>query len=119
MEIFIGIDQSINSTGVTVKCFEREKTIKEHFYIIKANKLTKKDYKYAQNIWYKTVENYEKDMNDNDVWYKKPSNVVGMLVEPISGKPSSNQSDNKKLVYYLKGTEPKGDEPVFDEIENN
>ena len=83
------------------------------------NKLTKKDYKYAQNIWYKTVENYEKDMNDNDVWYKKPSNVVGMLVEPISGKPSSNQSDNKKLVYYLKGTEPKGDEPVFDEIENN
>ena len=83
------------------------------------NKLTKKDYKYAQNIWYKTVENYEKDMNDNDIWYKKPSNVVGMLVEPISGKPSSNQSDNKKLVYYLKGTEPKGDEPVFDEIENN
>lgn len=83
------------------------------------NKLTKKDYKYAQNIWYKTVENYEKNMDDKDVWYRKPSNVVGMLVEPISGKPSSNQSDNKKLVYYLKGTEPKGDEPVFDEIENN
>ena len=81
--------------------------------------LTKKDYKYAQNIWYKTVENYEKDMDDKDVWYDKPSNVVGMLVEPISGKPSTNQSDNKKLMYYLKGTEPKGDEPVFDEIENN
>ena len=81
--------------------------------------LTKKDYKYAQNIWYKTVENYEKDMNDEDVWYEKPNNVVGMLVEPISGKPSSNQDDNKKLIYYLKGTEPKGDEPVFDEIENN
>ena len=58
-------------------------------------------------------------MNDEDVWYEKPNNVVGMLVEPISGKPSSNQDDNKKLIYYLKGTEPKGDEPVFDEIENN
>ena len=82
-------------------------------------KLTKKDFKYAQNIWYKTVENYEKDMNNDDVWYEKPSNVVGMLVEPISGKPSNNQNDNKKLMYYLKGTEPKGDEPVFDEIEND
>ena len=81
--------------------------------------LTKKDYKYAQNIWYKTVENYEKNLSDEDVWYEKPNNVVGMLVEPISGKPSSNQDENKKLMYYLKGTEPKGDEPVFDEIENN
>lgn len=81
--------------------------------------LTKKDYKYAQNIWYKTVENFEKDMDDKDVWYEKPSNVVGMLVEPISGKPSVNQGENKKLMYYLKGTEPRGDEPVFDEIENN
>ena len=42
-----------------------------------------------------------------------------MFVEPISGKPSQNQNENKKLIYYLKGTEPKGDEPVFDEIENN
>ena len=81
--------------------------------------LTKKDYKYAQNIWYKTVEYIEKDMDDKDVWYEKPNNVVGVLVEPISGKPSSNQEDNKKLMYYLKGTEPKGDEPVFDEIEKN
>lgn len=81
--------------------------------------LTKKDYKYAQNIWYKTVENYEKDMNDKEVWYEKPGNVVGMFVEPISGKPSQNQNENKKLIYYLKGTEPKGNEPVFDEIENN
>lgn len=79
--------------------------------------LTKKDYKYAQNIWYKTVEYIEKDMEDKDVWYEKPNNVVGVLVEPISGKPSLNQEENKKLMYYLKGTEPKGNEPVFDEIE--
>ena len=79
--------------------------------------LTKNDYKYAQKIWYNTVENYEKDMNNEDVWYEKPNNVVGMFVEPISGKPDVDSSKNKKLVYYLKGTEPKGDEPVFDEIE--
>ncbi len=81
--------------------------------------LTKKDYKYAQNIWYKTVEDYEKDMSNDDVWYEKPSNVVGVIVEPISGKPATDSTKNSKLMYFLKGTEPKGDEPVFDEIENS
>ena len=68
-------------------------------------------------IWYKTVESYEEGMNDKDVWYEKPSNVVGSLVEPITGKPVTDGSQNVKLMYFLKGTEPKGDEPVFDEIE--
>ena len=48
--------------------------------------LTKSDYKYAQNIWYRTVESYEQHMDNSDVWYEKPNNVVGMFVEPISGK---------------------------------
>lgn len=43
MEIFIGIDQSINSTGVTVQCFEKKEMVKQYFYIIKTNKLTKKE----------------------------------------------------------------------------
>ena len=77
--------------------------------------LTTKDYKYAQNIWYKTMEDIEKDVNE-DEWYEKPKNVVGVLVEPISGKPSSDQSKNTKLVYFLKGTEPRDTDPTFDEI---
>lgn len=43
MEIFVGIDQSINSTGVTVQCFDKKELIKQQFYIIKINKLTKKE----------------------------------------------------------------------------
>ena len=81
--------------------------------------LVKSDYKYAQNILYKTVELYEKDMNNDDVWYSKPINVVGVLDEPISGRPATDQDKNVKLMYFLKGTEPRGDEPVFDEIEKN
>ena len=81
--------------------------------------LVKSDYKYAQNIWYKTVEAYEENKNDNDVWYEKPANVVGVLVDPISGKPADGTTENVKLMYFLKGTEPRGDEPVFDEIEKN
>lgn len=80
--------------------------------------LVKSDYKYAQNIWYKTVEAYEEGMNNEDVWYEKPNNVVGVLVEPISGKPANDGDEHVKLMYFLKGTEPNGDEPVFDEIEN-
>lgn len=78
--------------------------------------LTTKDYKYAQNIWYKTVEEIEKDVSEEDGWYDKPKNVVGVLVEPISGKPLEDTSKNTKLVYFLKGTEPKISDPTFDEI---
>ena len=81
--------------------------------------LTTKDYKYAQNIWYKTMEEIEKDVGENDGWYEKPKNVVGVLVEPISGKPSDDPSKNTKLVYFLKGTEPKSTDPTFDEIIEN
>lgn len=81
--------------------------------------LSKKDYKYAQNIWYKTVESYEKDMKDEDVWYEKPKNIVGMLVEPISGKPATESDKKQKLMYFLKGTEPKETDTTFDEITSN
>ena len=81
--------------------------------------LSKKDYKYAKNIWYKTVESYEKNMKDEDVWYEKPKNVVGMLVEPISGKPATESEKKQKLMYFLKGTEPKETDTTFDEITSN
>ena len=81
--------------------------------------LTTSDYKYAQNIWYKTVEGIEENIDSDDGWYEKPKNVVGVLVEPISGKPLADTSKNTKLVYFLKGTEPKETDPTFDEIQGN
>ena len=66
----------------------------------------------VDSLW----EEYEMTPNSCEN-YEKPSNVVGVLVEPISGKPATDQDKNVKLMYFLKGTEPKGDEPVFDEIE--
>ena len=81
--------------------------------------LIKSDYKYAQNIWYKTMEKLEENISEEDGWYEKPTNVVGVLVEPISGKPVSDVSKNTKLIYFLKGTEPKETDPTFDEIASN
>ena len=82
-----------------------------------SKEISTKDYKYAQNIWYNTVEEIEKDISEDDGWYEKPKNVVGVLVEPISGKPMDDSTKNTKLVYFLKGTEPKSTDPTFDEIE--
>ena len=73
-----------------------------------------KDYMYSKNIFADTMEKYLIDAGDE--WYKMPSNVVGVLVDPISGLPSNEFDAKKKILYYLKGTEPTNDQVVFDEI---
>lgn len=79
---------------------------------IKTNK-----YSIAKNIWIDSMESYLKDKEK--IWYEKPNNVVGCLVDPITGKPATDQTKHKKIMYYLKGTEPTGEEAAFDEIEKN
>jgi hypothetical protein len=39
-----------------------------------------------------------------------------ITVNPITGKPATEEDSKKRIMYYIRGTEPKGDEPVFDEI---
>jgi len=68
----------------------------------------------SKNIWAKSMEKFLNDKDES--WYDKPSNVVGVLVDPISGKPTINSNSKKRILYYLKGTEPTGDETVFDEL---
>jgi membrane peptidoglycan carboxypeptidase len=68
----------------------------------------------TKNAWAYAMEGYLKDKEE--IWYKKPSNVVGVLVNPISGKPLKKNNTQKRILYYLKGTEPSGDEVVFDEL---
>ncbi len=82
-----------------------------------ARDLKSSEYKYAQNIWLNTMEGYMKDKDDE--WYKQPDNVVGVLVNPITGKPATDSDEKKIIEYYVKGTEPSEDDPVFDEISGN
>ena len=79
-----------------------------------SREINEKIYSTSKNIWADSIENYLKDKEE--VWFEMPSNVVGVLVDPISGKPATSESNKKKILYYLKGTEPTGDEMVFDEI---
>ena len=76
--------------------------------------ISNKDYMYTKNIFADTMEEYLKDKEEN--WYKIPNNVVGVLVDPISGLPIDENTQKKKILYYLKGTEPTNTQSVFDEI---
>lgn len=82
-----------------------------------ARELDSSEYKYAQNIWLETMENYMEDKDD--AWYTQPDNVVGVLVNPITGKPATEDDEKKVIMYYIKGTEPSEDDKVFDEISEN
>lgn len=75
--IYVGVDPSINSTGVTVLVYEEENLIDEKFFIIKPDKLTKKESdaetKYIdkfQYIIYEKLVNEEKDDNHKTEVYK-------------------------------------------------
>ncbi len=73
------------------------------------------EYNYSQTIWLNNMEDFMQ--GKEDAWYETPENVVGVLVEPISGKPAQETDQKKKMMYYIKGTEPSMSDPVFDEIE--
>lgn len=78
------------------------------------------EYKYAQDIWYKSIEYYERNIPAGDEWYEMPKNVSAVLVEPISGRLVTDQDKKKKMMYFIKGTEPVSTEQeVFDsKVEN-
>lgn len=76
--------------------------------------LSTSDYKYSRNIWVEATENYLKNFGNE--WYEQPSNVVGVLVNPITGRPATEEDKQKKILYYVKGTEPSATDTVFDEL---
>lgn len=76
--------------------------------------ISKSDYKYSRGIWVDAVEGYLEGKEDN--WYKQPNNVVGVLVNPLTGKPAKQDDKVKRVMFYIKGTEPSDTDLVFDEI---
>ncbi len=56
----------------------------------------------SKQIWADTVEAIEKDKEAK--WYDAPNNVVGVILNSVSGVPT-NDSSKATLFYFLKGTE--------------
>ena len=57
---------------------------------------------FHKNIWIDTMESYLKD--EHNEWYDMPKDVVGVPINPISGK--LDDKNNKTIFYFLRGTEP-------------
>ena len=63
-----------------------------------------KDGVILKNIWVDIMEGYLKEKQEK--WYKTPNNVVGVLVNPITGELATKDTKNATIMYYIKGTEP-------------
>lgn len=72
------------------------------------------DGKQIKNMWVDIVENYLKDKETE--WYELPNNVVGVLVNPISGEVANNTTKNATMFYYIKGTEPTYKNTTLDDL---
>lgn len=85
MEIFVGIDPSLNSTGICILFYEEDKLIKDMYYIIKPNKLTKKEQNVKDsviNFDYVLYEKIDLDMyKDNNLFseYWKTINMISIV----------------------------------------
>lgn len=76
--------------------------------------LSGNDYKYVKKIWATTMEKYLKDKDNT--WYDKPSNVVGVFVNPITGELATDKTKKRKIFYFVEGTEPTDYQSVFNEM---
>jgi len=56
----------------------------------------------SRNIWADTVEDLQRDQEAH--WYETPDNVVGVVLDSVSGK-TTNDTKKATLFYYVKGTE--------------
>ena len=66
----------------------------------------------SKNIWVDTMEEYLE--GEDNVWYEMPKNVVGVFIDPVSGALANEQTTKKKMLYYIKGTEPSYDDTLLD-----
>ena len=93
-ELYVGIDPSINSTGVTINIWKDNSLFTEVFYIIKGNKLTKKEQNVAEDddlnkVIYSTYEKIDiKDACDSHelelIKTKNLLNIVNVISHIIT-----------------------------------
>ena len=67
-----------------------------------------------KNMWIDTMEKYFEDKETS--WYEMPNNVVGVLVDPISGTLVTDTEAKKTMLYYIKGTEPYAATSMLDNL---
>jgi len=67
-------------------------------------KIDSTESKVSKQIWADAIEGYFQDKTTS--WYEIPDDVIGVLVNPITGELASETDQKKHICYYIKGTEP-------------
>lgn len=87
-ELYVGIDPSINSTGISLVLYIDSKLSKEMFYIIKPNKLTKKEQKFENDhndlINYIIYEKISDSEDSHELERKKTLNLIHICEQVIN-----------------------------------
>lgn len=110
MNVFVGIDPSLNSTGICMQFYEDDNFVKDMYYIVKPNKLTKKEQKAQDELLNFDYCLYEKNdlsiYSDNNLFqeYWKTINMLN-IVEKIKECIYDNIKgrDNYKLYIVQEG----------------
>ena len=107
--IAIGIDPSMNSTGICIlKYDDNDNIISEHFFIVKPNKLTRNE-KQAQeqneNIHYELYEKIDlKPYNDENLYHEfyKSKNICN-IGDAIYKVIKNNIEENEEIYIVQEG----------------
>lgn len=75
---------------------------------------TNNEGKQIKNMWASAVDGYLENMDTE--WYSQPDNVVGALVNPISGEVTTDNDNSATIFYYIKGTEPSYEDQTLDSL---
>lgn len=106
MEIFIGIDPSLNSTGLCLQFYEDDQFVKDMYYIIKPNKLTKREQLAKDTLLNFDYALYEKiDLNiykDNNLFFEywKTVNMI-RIVKTIKDCIYDNVQGRTNVKLYI------------------
>lgn len=108
MDVFVGIDPSLNSTGLCILKYDNEEKVSEYFVIIKPDKLSKKEliaqdkYLFFDYVLYDKIDLKEFEDNNHKHEYYKTQNFISAL-NKIIDIIKENTSPNDKVFILQEG----------------
>lgn len=105
MVVFMGVDPSINSSGICIQFWEDNSKVKEYFAIVKPNKLTKKEQKAHDAYLFFDYVLYEKhDLSkyedNHEHEHYKTLNMIAVL-DKIIETVKDNVADKNVEIYVV------------------
>ena len=105
MVVFMGVDPSINSSGICIQFWEDNSKVKEYFAIVKPDKLTKKEQKAHDAYLFFDYVLYEKhDLSkyedNHEHEHFKTLNMIAVL-DKIIETVKDNVSDKNVEIYVV------------------